>query len=52
MFEVEGLYNNICSKNKGADQLCGYHAFDLSFYLLHMQKEKIFHDKAQLYLSN
>ena len=27
--EVEGLYC-LCSKNKGADQLCGYCAADLS----------------------
>ena len=41
MFEVKGL-ENIFGENKGADQLCSYHAFDLSVYFLHMQKEDFF----------
>ena len=35
IWEVEGLYN-ICSENKGADQLHGYHAADVHLRFLHM----------------
>ena len=35
--EVERLYN-LCSENKGADQLWGYHAADLCLKFLHMEK--------------
>ena len=36
---VEGLYC-LCSKNKGADQLCGYRAADLSLcFRIYMQKQ-------------
>ena len=30
IYELEGLYY-LCSENKGADQLCGYHEADLHF---------------------
>ena len=35
--EVEGLYY-LCSKNKGADQLCGYPTADLRLCFRIMQK--------------
>ena len=35
MSEVEGVYL-ICSLNKGADQLCGYHTGDLHLWFLHI----------------
>ena len=37
IYEVEGLYYT-CSKNKGADQLCGYRTTDLRLCFSHMRK--------------
>ena len=38
--EVEGLHN-LCSENKDADQLCGYHAADLCL-CFRIYKKQIF----------
>ena len=45
--EVEGLYY-LCSENKGADQLCGYHAADLR--LCFCICRKFSYDTAHIFL--
>ena len=37
IYKAEG-WHYLCSENKGADQLRGYHAADLRLCLSHMQK--------------
>ena len=48
--EEEGFYYLlVCSKNKGADQLQGYHAADLHLYFfLAYAKSRFSHDVAHL----
>ena len=41
IYKVEGLYQ-LCSQNKGADQLRGYHSADLRPCFSQMQKKKGF----------
>ena len=43
---VKGLYY-LCSENKGADQMPGYHAADLPL-CFHICKSRFSHDAAQL----
>ena len=43
---VEGLYC-LCSKNKGADHLCGYCTADLHFVLAY-EKSRFSHEEAQM----
>ena len=40
ILEREGFYY-LCSENKGADQLCSYHAADLHF-CFHIFKKQVF----------
>ena len=45
--EVEELYY-LCSKNKDADQLCGYSATDLHICFCIYAKSRFSHDVAQI----
>ena len=46
MYEVEGLFN-LCSENKGADQLRGYREADLRLCLC-ICKNQFSHDAAHM----
>ena len=46
--EVDGLYY-LCSKNKGHDQLHGYHTADLRLCFLAYAKSRLSHDVAHLH---
>ena len=45
IMEVEGLYY-LCSKNKGADQLHGYHAADLCLCFCIYARRRFSHNAA------
>ena len=48
--EVEGFYN-LCSENKGADQLCGYLTANLSLCFRINCKKQVSHDAAHVAMS-
>ena len=40
--ESRGIYMYLCSKSKGANQLCGYTAADLYLWFSHIFKKQVF----------